>query len=640
MEVTIICHSVVICLDCQIVLVRYPFRYIGFVDSNGLINRRLPAVKIIGKPHGIFRLRSSYALLELFIDDISLAAVDATLSKLIGDRELCLLPFGGVGDVLGNGAGDGGIPAVELPAILTRDIICELRRRHTIQDVLGNLFLEFSVFAGFIGNCVVLLLAIGNTVAVGVAMEHYMDILVAGDAIEGDRVVGIETAIVANGDVPVDRPPLLAERITRLDRAVDVRRELRASLALRIILAVAVGDLDVVIGANGEIAVEVPRCPRHRIVISAAGNGLQAKLGAVVRSAPLNRGIVESNSTVGGMPYYGVRRNKRRHESRLLGGGPNAIFAAGQRIGSGAQFRNVDVADREPAALIRRPIGHVNLAVELHIHVDTGCAGSGLASTTHDHGEGFTFQSIRVSERDRTLLERLQLHFLLVSVGERDNAAVTCLPSVTPIGRRSGDLGSLPHLHRLRSGSRCCNFRSRSKVKGQGHSFLLLDDRSISMSGFRIRRRLLLKSDLKLFSAVLVHLPCGLLGFGLLLFGSGLGLLRLFLGLARRGVDDIEALVLLDGHLRDSLVLGVGVVREHGHVQEREHQQHRQQDRQELALRGVSCVHEPRYGPHTPHLPSTPFPTTFLNTGLETGHLNLLTEGRANLPSLSSEASG
>ena len=79
--------------------------------------------------------------------------------------------------------------------------------------------------------------------------------------------------------------------------------------------------------------------------------------------------------------------------------------------------------------------------------------------------------------------------------------------------------------------------------------------------------------------------------------------------------------------------VGARVVREHGHVQEREHQQHRQQDRQELALRGVSCVHEPRYGPHTPHLPSTPFPTTFSNTGLETGHLNLLTEGSGE-PSL------
>ena len=75
-----------------------------------------------------------------------------------------------------------------------------------------------------------------------------------------------------------------------------------------------------------------------------------------------------------------------------------------------------------------------------------------------------------------------------------------------------------------------------------------------------------------------VHLPRGLLGLGLFLLGSALALQRLFLGLVRRRVDGIEALVLLDGRLRGVLVRGVGVVREHGHVQEREHQEHRQQD--------------------------------------------------------------
>ena len=87
-------------------------------------------------------------------------------------------------------------------------------------------------------------------------------------------------------------------------------------------------------------------------------------------------------------------------------------------------------------------------------------------------------------------------------------------------------------------------------------------------------------SDACLFAAlcVLVRLPRGLFGLGLLLLGSALALLRLFLGLVRRRVDDIEALVILDGRLRGVLVRGVGVVREHGHVQEREHQEHRQQD--------------------------------------------------------------
>ena len=240
-------------------------------------------------------------------------------------------------------------------------------------------------------------------------MEHYMDILVAGDAIEGDRVVGVETAIVANGDVPVDRPPLLAKRITRLDRAVDVRRELRTVSIFRIVLAVAVGDLDVVIGANGEVAVEVPRCSGDRVVIGATGNSLQAELSVVVCSAPLNCGVIERDSTVGSVPYHGVRRNERSHEGSLRVSGPNAFIAVAQRIGSGTQSRNVDIADRKPAALIRRPIRHVNFAAELHVHIDASGASSGLAPTAHDHGEGFCslpIVPICMRKSDRALLER------------------------------------------------------------------------------------------------------------------------------------------------------------------------------------------------------------------------------------------
>lgn len=73
-------------------------------------------------------------------------------------------------------------------------------------------------------------------------------------------------------------------------------------------------------------------------------------------------------------------------------------------------------------------------------------------------------------------------------------------------------------------------------------------------------------------------------GLGL---GGGLGLVHLLRGLLRfRAVGLVLGLRLGLG-LSDRLgelgrlpvvTLGVGVVREHGHVQEREHQQHRQQD--------------------------------------------------------------
>ena len=121
---------------------------------------------------------------------------------------------------------------------------------------------------------------------------------------------------------------VLAERITRLDRAVDVLRELRAILALCIALAVAIGDLDVVIGTNSEVTVEVPRCPRDRVVIGATRDGLETDLGAAMRPAPLDRGIVERDPAVGGVPHHGVRRDERGHEGPLRVGGPNASIAA------------------------------------------------------------------------------------------------------------------------------------------------------------------------------------------------------------------------------------------------------------------------------------------------------------------------
>ena len=66
----------------------------------------------------------------------------------------------------------------------------------------------------------------------------------------------------------------------------------------------------------------------------------------------------------------------------------------------------------------------------------------------------------------------------------------------------------------------------------------------------------------------LVHLPRRLLRFRAV--GLVLGLRLGLFDILQRG-DDLSAVSLGSG-------VGSGVVREHGHVQEREHQQHRQQD--------------------------------------------------------------
>ena len=125
----------------------------------------------------------------------------------------------------------------------------------------------------------------------------------------------------------------------------------------------------------------------------------------------------------------------------------------------------------------------------------------------------------------------------------------------------------------------------------------------------------------------------GLLGLGGFLFRGGFFLHPLFgigfLGyLLLRGNPPPDGILVkggvgLGGRVDELSVLsffaGVGLVREHGHVQEREHQQHRKQDRQELALGGVPRIHEPRDAPHTPHQPSTSSPTTAFLAALNTG---------------------
>ena len=190
MEISIICQDAVVCPDYQIVLVRHPFRYIGFVGSDGLINRRLPAVKIIGKPHRIFRLGSSCALLKVFIDDISLVAVDATLSELIGDRELCLLPFGGVGNVFSNllvneliarigRTVDTAYPAVELPAVLAFLFSDKNGCIRADQNVLYFLLFKSSMRSREVNNREMFFLTIRNIISICVTVVYDRDIFIA-----------------------------------------------------------------------------------------------------------------------------------------------------------------------------------------------------------------------------------------------------------------------------------------------------------------------------------------------------------------------------------------------------------------------------------------------------------------------------
>ena len=154
--------------DHEVIFERLPLSGVGHVGGHRGRDLRRPAVEREAPLDGISgRLRRNRVLSALKFH-LRVITRNQTAVQVVGDRELCLLPFGGVGDVLGNGVGDGGIPAIELPAVLTRLVAHKLRRRHSSQDVLSRLLSERSMLTGQIGNTVTILLAIRNIVAIGI----------------------------------------------------------------------------------------------------------------------------------------------------------------------------------------------------------------------------------------------------------------------------------------------------------------------------------------------------------------------------------------------------------------------------------------------------------------------------------------
>ena len=209
-------------LEC--VLDWFPLSSVGYVLGYRRGPARAPSREGEAELDGIAGFRSigsfGYARVHL----ICRLPIDASAVQVVGDRELCLLPFGGVGDVLDNGAGDGGIPADELPAILTRNITCEPRRRHSSQDVLCLLLIECPVFAGQVGNSVAILFTVRNIVSIGVSMINDIpgDVLVRHLPGDSRRI----------GHVPVDRGRYNIVAVTKFELILNM--SLRQQIFIRI----------------------------------------------------------------------------------------------------------------------------------------------------------------------------------------------------------------------------------------------------------------------------------------------------------------------------------------------------------------------------------------------------------------------
>ena len=159
-------------LYLEYVLDWFPLSSVGYVLGHRRGPVRAPSFEGVAELDRIAGLRGTGPLGYARIHLICRLPIDASAVQIVGDRELRLLPFGGVDGVLCNGAGDGGIPAIELPAVLTRLVAHKLRRRHSSQDILSRLPVERSMLTGQIGNCVTILLTVRNIVAIGVSMVN------------------------------------------------------------------------------------------------------------------------------------------------------------------------------------------------------------------------------------------------------------------------------------------------------------------------------------------------------------------------------------------------------------------------------------------------------------------------------------
>ena len=211
-------------LYLEYVLDWFPLSGVGYVLGHRRGPVRAPSRESEAELDGITGLRGTGTLGYARVHLICRLPIDASAVQVVGDRELRLLPFGGVDGVLCNGAGDGGIPAVELPTVIARLIALKLRRRHSGQDVLSRLLSERSMLTGQIGNTVTILLAIRNIVAIGIPVV---------DDLSGDVLVrhlpGDSRKI---GHVPLDRGRYNIVTVTKLEPILNM--SLRQQIFIRI----------------------------------------------------------------------------------------------------------------------------------------------------------------------------------------------------------------------------------------------------------------------------------------------------------------------------------------------------------------------------------------------------------------------
>ena len=420
MELAIIGQRFIISLNYQIVLVGLPLRDIDLIGSDCFIDRRCPALKIIGESHRIFRFGSSDPLCKPSKDNISLTTVDATVGKLIGDRELCLLPFSDVRDVPGYRLGNIRLPAIELPAVLARLIAYELGRGHASQDILCLLFSKFSVLAGFVGNRVALLFAIGDVVAVGILVIDDGDLHIGGHVAVADEALSRELVIRANGDVALDSGDFRTEGCAHLDILINIL--LQGSRPL-FPLVIGVGHLHVAGRHDGEVPVEVVASVRGIIASGPAvlpGRYLKAEGVIADFTAPLHCVEVHCQASVVRVPD---NLSRMRLDIGLNYGVRSRELALAHGCRRRDEARDVNVAHGVPAVTVGRPTGGLRLEVNVDARRTVGDVRS-----LHLQSEG-----LAMAGRTPPIPSR-------PSMGDRDRTRALARDRASrPIARHGGD---------------------------------------------------------------------------------------------------------------------------------------------------------------------------------------------------------
>ena len=211
-------------LYLEYVLDWFPLSSVGYVLGHRRGPVRAPSFEGVAELDRIAGLRGTGPLGYARIHLICRLPIDASAVQVVGDRELRLLPFGGVGNVLGNGVGANRIPAIELPAILTRLFAHKFRCRHSSQDVFNRLRGECSMVTGQVGNSVAILFAVRNIVPIGVSMINDL----SGDVLVR-HLPGDSRKI---GHVPLDRGRYNIVTVTKLEPILNM--SLRQQIFIRI----------------------------------------------------------------------------------------------------------------------------------------------------------------------------------------------------------------------------------------------------------------------------------------------------------------------------------------------------------------------------------------------------------------------